>query len=116
MWFSDASGEVENVLIPCRVDGEIICVDTKPGGLLAPNYDISLTDYWGIDVMGGALANRSDMEAERAYPEYNKGLAYYITDGDAKAGLYLNITTGTAKGTYGYVNIYYRHQEEGWER
>lgn len=47
------------------INGWIIRVETNPGST-APtaNYDITLTDQDGLDVMGGVLANRSATATE----------------------------------------------------
>jgi len=49
--------------------GCIAFVDTNPGST-APtdNYDITLTNADGLDIMGGSLANRDTADTERAAP------------------------------------------------
>lgn len=53
--------------------GYIYQVETVPdssasGNYPADNYDITLTNDNGIDIMGGALANRDTVNAEIAFP------------------------------------------------
>lgn len=49
--------------------GCIAFVETDPGST-APtdNYDITLTDQYGLDIMGGSLANRDTTDTEQAAP------------------------------------------------
>jgi hypothetical protein len=51
------------------IEGLILGVDTNPGAT-APtdNYDIVINNADGIDIMGGALANRDTSTSERAIP------------------------------------------------
>lgn len=51
------------------MEGYVILVVTDPGAT-APtdNYDITLTDEDGVDVMGGELANRDTANTEQAIP------------------------------------------------
>jgi len=52
-----------------NVNGLVYMVETDPGSP-APtdNYDLTLTNENGIDIMGGALANRDTSNTERAFP------------------------------------------------
>jgi hypothetical protein len=49
--------------------GRLVQVVTDPGTTPpADNYDITLTDAAGVDVMGGALVNRDTANSEQAIP------------------------------------------------
>jgi hypothetical protein len=111
-WTSNEVGELQDVLIPRRIDGDIICVDTAPNGVLGVGYDIWLFNDHFIDVMGGALEGRSNAAAERAYPIYDG----YIVRSRARACLSIWADTGVVKQTGGYVAIYFNQQEERGER
>jgi hypothetical protein len=50
------------------IDGWILAVKTNPGTAPTAAYDIVLNDSDGIDVMGGALADRSASVSEEAIP------------------------------------------------
>ncbi len=66
-WVSDSSGDVTAVV---NIDGEIVRMDTNPGSA-APtaNYDITLIDdITGLDILGGAGANRHTTTTESIVP------------------------------------------------
>ena len=66
-WTSDAGGDVTGVVF---IDGEIVRMDTDPGAT-APtaNYDVTLVDdITGLDVLGGAGANRHTSTTESVVP------------------------------------------------
>ncbi len=66
-WVSDSSGDVTGVIF---IDGEIVRMDTNPGSA-APtaNYDITLIDdITGLDILGGAGANRHTTTTESIVP------------------------------------------------
>ncbi len=66
-WVSDSSGDVTAVIF---IDGEIVRMDTNPGSA-APtaNYDITLVDdITGLDILGGAGANRHTTATESVVP------------------------------------------------
>jgi len=52
------------------IDGYVFLVVTNPSGVTAPtdNYDITLTDSNGVDIMGGELLNRDETNSEQAVP------------------------------------------------
>ncbi len=53
------------------VDGYVFLVITDPDGTTAPTdqYDITLKDSNGVDIMGGEITNRSDTDSEQAVPK-----------------------------------------------
>jgi len=68
-WLADdATGAVDPIDIP-GVDAFLTLVVTDPGAT-APTtlYDITLNDEYGVDVMGGALVDRSATATEQAMP------------------------------------------------
>jgi hypothetical protein len=111
-WTSNGSGETQQVLLPYRLDGRIICVDTWPGALpIADDYDITLTDEHGFDVMEGALADRSDTDAQRVYAPHTPAIGNYIVRSPTCKRLELQVENASVKITEGYFNIYYVMEE-----
>lgn len=96
-WVSSSGGAVQEtgVTLP---GGTLVKMRTDPDGTAAPtdNYDITLLDGDGVDVLGGAGANRDTANVEDAYPAAGtyfrpviEGGTYYPTiaaAGDTKAG------------------------------
>lgn len=75
-WTADAtSAEVSATESSWDVDGWVFLVITNPGSP-APtdNYDLVLKDAEGIDIMGGALANRDTANSEQAIPQIMTGI------------------------------------------
>jgi hypothetical protein len=113
-WESDEVGDVQDVLIPLRINGNIICVDTLPGALpIADDYDITLIDELGLDVMGGTLADRDDTDAERAWPTdgtyvIRRRVYNCLTMGVENAAV--NDPKGNPQPTEGYMNIYFERK------
>ena len=69
-WMADVAGEVNDLIIPDRLDGKLLCIDTVPDALVPGDnlHDPVLLDPQGIDVMGGALADRSNTLPQRVWP------------------------------------------------
>lgn len=67
-WTSDASGNVSGIASR-HVTGKVVQVVTDPGAA-APtdNYDITLLDSRGFDVLAGTGANRDTITTEGAVP------------------------------------------------
>jgi hypothetical protein len=67
-WTSDASGNADKITVEAYY-GQVIALVTDPGAT-APtdNYDITITDVEGYDVMQGAGANRDTANTETAVP------------------------------------------------
>ena len=65
-----ATGTVPDTPTERPIAGDLIKVTTNPGAT-APTalYDITLEDEDGVDVMGGALADRAAASSEVAYPK-----------------------------------------------
>lgn len=63
----DAGAIADTTIVPKR--GWIFLAETNPGTTgPTDNYDLVLNNAAGIDVMGGALANRDTANTERATP------------------------------------------------
>lgn len=70
-WIGDASdGSVPNTDTLESINGCVALVVTDPGST-APtdNYDIVLNDDFGVDIMGGELANRDTANTEQVVPK-----------------------------------------------
>jgi hypothetical protein len=97
---------------PYLIKGEIVCVDTVPGET-APqlNYDPVLKNAEGIDIMFGALANRSNANPERAYPAYLYQQAYYIVPAPVKSTLEVEMSGNNVNGADWTMYVYFRKKE-----
>ena len=90
-----------------KLNGNVICVDTWPGGVyIADDYDVTLSDELGLDVMGGTLANRDDTNAERAWPTDGT----YVIRRRVYNCLTLGVADASIKPTYAYMNIYFERK------
>jgi hypothetical protein len=67
-WVARANGTVDTFTTR-RIDGYIVRVVTNPG-TPAPtdNYDVTLGDEDGVEVMGGTLSNRDTTASEQSFP------------------------------------------------
>ena len=92
-WTSDASGDFTEATQ--ALYGYLVAVDTIPSGVAAPtaDYDVTIVDADGLDVLGGAGADRSATAKERAvHPTINPVVldgAHTVTianAGNAKSG------------------------------
>lgn len=103
-WTADASAAtVPATASTVSIDGYVILVITNPGST-APtdNYDITLTDADGVDVMGGTLANRDAANTEQAVPMI--GAVY---GGRWVSGIItLNITNNSVNSATGTVQVF----------
>lgn len=70
----DTDGSVLPATLPL-FDGEIVLVVTVPGAVTPPtaNYDVTFPDATGLDVMHGAMLNRSPSAAENDRCPVNGG-------------------------------------------
>jgi hypothetical protein len=91
-WTSDASGNAD-LVTSFPYDGEIIGLTTVPSGVAAPtdNYDITITDDDGDDVLLGTGQNRSatltQFVSTGLAVAANKKLTLNVSNaGNAKAG------------------------------
>jgi len=103
-WTAHTDGTFASVATTWPINGSILVVDTDPGAT-APtdNYDITLTDSYGIDVMGGALANRSTSASQRSDAVLNSAYGPAPVIGRVT----LNISNNAVNGATGKVRIIY---------
>ena len=86
--------------------GCIAKVNTNPGST-APtdNYDITLTDDDGVDLMGGELANRDTATSEVAVPKIDTVFGCNI----ATESFIMNITGQSVSAATGTVSVYIKN-------
>lgn len=86
------------------IDGFVFLVVTDPG-TTAPtdDYDITLTDANGVDIMGGELLNRDESNSEQAVPLIDGvfGSRY------VKGVLTINISNNSVNSAVVVVKIFY---------
>lgn len=92
-WTSDGSGDAD-LITDKSYFGEVIALVTDPGAT-APtdNYDITITDVEGYDVMQGAGANRHTSNTQTAVPTAKSVAFGTLTLNVSNAG---NSKVGTA--------------------
>lgn len=107
----DWVGDSVDGSVPAKVvrefSGVVLRVVTDPGSV-APTtlYDITLTDSNGIDVLGGAGANRSATLSEQCFPT----VATVPWECPIAGPLTLNITNNSVISATGSVVIYIREE------
>lgn len=87
------------------INGLVLGVTTDPESP-APtdDYDITLTDQYGIDIMGGYLANRDTANSEFATPQS----AYFSHGMPVHGTLNVDISGNSQNGAKGRIIIYYK--------
>jgi len=103
-WVADASdGSLPASQSPSDIFGFIVRMVTNPGGT-APtaDYDVTLTDEDGCDVLGGEGADRSASDSEQIIPKL--GNSYGPCYVNSK--LTLNITNNSVNSATGDVIIH----------
>lgn len=86
-------------------NGYIFQVTTIPGyASPTANYDITLTDSDGVDVMGAELSNRSASANEQVKPKMGNDYGDRFVAG----GVSLNISNNASANATGKLKIYYR--------
>lgn len=103
-WTADASGNVTSSNIAsCNVNGHVLFVVTKPGST-APtdNYDLTIVDADGVDIMGGELANRDTVNSEQAMPKMGSSYGKRFV----KGGLILTVSNNAVASASGDVKLY----------
>jgi hypothetical protein len=102
-WTADASAATIPSTAGPSVTGYVVLVITDPGSTApTPNYDITLTDAYGCDVMGGSLADRHTSTTEQALPKVGDVYAGRFVSGP----LTLNITNNAVNSATGKVYVY----------
>lgn len=105
-WKADGSGDKADGTLP-SIKGKITKVVTDPGSTApADNYDITILDAQGVDVMGGALANRDTANSEQAIP-LSGALAFPGGGVPVYGPLTISFTNQANADCDGEVYIYY---------
>lgn len=100
-----ADGSFPDTELP-RIDGKLLHLETNPGAV-APtaNYDITIIDQNGIDVLQGVGANRHTTNSERANIVYSGGLDHpYVAPSDV---LTLNIDNNAVNSAVTVIELAY---------
>jgi hypothetical protein len=107
-WTSDASGAVNGIPTP-HISGEILRVVFAPGaGGVQPtdNYDVTLLDGDGFDILQGLGANRDNVNKEQLVPLVGDGTT---TNQRTFVNSPLELQVANAGDSkQGSVTIYYR--------
>lgn len=106
-WTADASdGSVPATAAQFPYGGYIVRVVTNPGtNAPSDNYDLTLTDADGVDVVGGALANRDTSNTESVVPIVDSVNSIY--GGSLVAGsITMNLTNNSVNSAGGTLVIY----------
>ncbi len=105
-WTSAANGSLTATASARSIDGWVILVVTNPGAT-APtdDYDITLTDADGVDVMGGQLADRDQTNSEHAVPQLQSGV---FGERYVSGTLTLNLSNNSVNSATGVVKVYIR--------
>lgn len=111
VWIMSFTGDSSDGTVPAtattiNIDGYVTMVVTDPGGT-APtdNYDITLTDANGVDIMGGSLANRDTINTEQAFPLLD-ATNFVYGPRYVSGTLTLTITNQSVNSATGQVLIY----------
>lgn len=103
-WTSTAGG-VADLATNKSYYGEVVAVVTDPDGTAAPSadYDITITDVEGYDVLQGAGADRSDTTTETEVPAaksvaFGKLTLNVTNAGNAKSGVVVLYIHGAGIG------------------
>lgn len=109
VWIANSSGTVTSDASDEGFEGYVNKVVTDPGPT-APtdDYDITLTDEDGVDVMGGQLDNRDTANSEQAMPKVGSAYGNSWVSGT----LTLNISNNSVDGGQGEVKVYIYTDEE----
>ena len=104
-WTSAAGGTFTDVPT-MNIDGLVYYVETDPDDEAAPsdNYDITLKDSSGYDIMGGKLANRDEATTEVSQP-YDGTAGSYVAF--PVIGPLTLAIADMGNSTSGVIKIYY---------
>jgi len=104
-WTAAADGSLTSVTTEESIDGYVYMVVTDPG-TTAPQalYDLTLTDAYGLDIMGGALADRSATVTQQAFPALLTGV---YGSRRVNGRLTLNLTNNNVNAATGVVDIFF---------
>jgi hypothetical protein len=97
----DTDGSFTSITIP-KFIGYLNQAETEPVSPPTSNYDITLTDKYGLDVFGTALTNRSSTSPEMVKPLLNgNDTGLFVCD-----PLTLAITGNTATNAQVYIRLF----------
>jgi len=104
-WTAHTDGSFTS-FVTRTINGMLYGVETNPGdGGITDNYDITLTDDNGLDVMGGALANRDTLNTEFIQP-YNAVQGSYLSM-PVHGALTMALSGNSAASVTGEVTLFY---------
>lgn len=106
-WTTSVTGTFTSTATSKNINGFVVSVETDPDGTAVPTaaYDLTLLDSGGADIMGGALANRSDTATEITMPLLNGNYTGIAVQGP------LTLTVSAAGNSkIGVVKIFYYAQ------
>lgn len=94
---------------PSSIYGMVLAVETNPG-TTAPtdNYDITLTDADGADIMGTALMNRDTSNTEITCPTLG-----YQSKAPAAGALTVNVTNNSVNNATVKIRIFTQGEKKG---
>jgi hypothetical protein len=105
-WQADPNGALSATASNRSIDGYVIQVVTNPGTTTpTDNYDITLINSDGADIMGTALTNRDTANSEIAIPKPD---GTNFVDAWVSGLLTLTITGNSVPDATGVVKIYIR--------
>lgn len=107
-WTADGSGNAAGTSL--KINGELLKGVTNPTDGPTDNYDITLTDADGADLLSGSADNLADRDTTNT-----ETVHFNLTDGEAPIAAYpavnstVTVTVATAgSGKSGVLTIYYR--------
>jgi len=100
---NSGTGAMPAIASESNIDGYVFMVVTNPG-TTAPtdDYDITLTDSDGVDVMGGKLVDRDTANSEQTIPLVGSGLGSRFVSGV----LTMNISGNIVHSATGTVTVF----------
>ena len=106
-WTTSAGGVFTATATSKSINGFVVMVETDPDGTAVPtaDYDITLLNSGGADIMGGTLADRSATVTEMAMP-----LLGTIYTGIAVQGALTLTVSSAGNSKTGTVKIFYYAQ------
>lgn len=101
-WTSSSGGAVSHAL--GTINGLLCAMETDPDATDAPspNYDITITDAYGIDVLAGAGIDRHTSTNEIAYPVVG---TYFQP---VMSGAYTLVIAGAGDAKKGKIKLFLR--------
>lgn len=104
-WTSDANGDADGATLD--ISGRVLRVVTVPGAATPTNnYDVTIEDEDGVDILDGQGANRSDTTAQQVAAVLTKGGGVVAT---AVEGTIEPKVANAGDSKTGTMSIYYEH-------